>query len=44
MKNMLKIYITISFSHMNIYIDISIHVIDIHLMSEKNQKRICNTI
>ena len=32
LKNMLKIYITISFSHMNIYIDISIHVIDIHLM------------
>ena len=39
LKNMLKIYITISFSHMNIYIDISIHVIDIHLMPEKKTKR-----
>ena len=38
LKNMLKIYITISFSHMNIYIDISIHVIDIHLMAEKKPK------
>ena len=38
LKNMLKIYITISFSHTNIYIDISIHVIDIHLKSEKKPK------
>ena len=38
LKNMLKIYITISFSHMNIHIDISIHIIDIHLMSDKKTK------
>ena len=39
LKNMLKIYITISFSHTKyIYIDISIHVIDIYLMSEKKPK------
>ena len=44
LKNMLKIYITISFSHINIHIDISIHVIDIHFMSEKKHKRICKTI
>ena len=43
LKNMLKIYITISFSHINIHIYISIHVIDIHLMSEI-KKRICKTI
>ena len=39
LKNMLKIYITILFSHMNIHIDISIHIIDIHLMSDKKTKR-----
>ena len=33
LKNMLKIFIKISCSHTNIYIDICIHVIDIHLMS-----------
>ena len=33
LKDMLKISIKISFSHTNIYIDICIHVIDIHLMS-----------
>ena len=33
LKNMLKIFIKISFSHTNIYIDICKHVIDIHLMS-----------
>ena len=38
LKNMLKIYITISFSHMNIHIDISIHIIDIYLMSDKKTK------
>ena len=44
LKNMLNIYITVAFSHIYIHIDMSIHVIDIHLMSEKNQKRICKTI
>ena len=38
LKNMLKIYITISFSHVNIHIDISIHIIDIYLMSDKKTK------
>ena len=33
LKNILKIFIKMSCSHTNIYIDISIHVIDIHLMS-----------
>ena len=32
-KDMLKLTIKISFSHTNIYIDICIYVIDIHLMS-----------
>ena len=38
LRNMLKIYITISFSHMNIHIDISIHIINIYLMSDKKTK------
>ena len=32
LKNMLKIFMKISCSHTNIYKDIFIHVIDIHLM------------
>ena len=38
LKNMLKIFIKISCSHTNIYIDICIHVIDIHIMSYENTK------
>ena len=38
LKNMLNRYITISFSHINIHIDILIHVIYIHLMSDKKPK------
>ena len=38
LKNMLKIYITISFSHVNIHIDISIHITDTYLMSDKKTK------
>ena len=33
LKNIMKIFLKIPCSHTNIYIDISIHVIDIHLMS-----------
>ena len=33
LENIFKIFIKISFSHTNIYIDICMHVIDIHLMS-----------
>ena len=33
LKNILKIFLKISCSHTNIYIDIGKHVIDIHLMS-----------
>ena len=44
LKNILKIFIKISCSHTNIYIHISIHVIDMILCHRKTQNQICKTI
>ena len=45
LKNMLNIFIKLSCSHTNIYIDICIHVIDIYILCHKKiQNRIYKTI